>query len=419
MSATSTSPGRNAAICSGEREHPDLAGPDLLADGPALDDHLTPLGQPEAGGGAGGLARLHRLGPGLQDVELAVPAVQAPLDVHRPPIVGLDGQRVPGQCLHLGVRQAESALLGCRHRDELRGPAHLGLAGVDHLGRLGPDAALEDRRATRPQGRLVGVELVRVDRALHHALPQPVRRGDEHRVVEAGLGVHGEHDAGRPEIGADHPLHPGRQCHRLVGEGVVYPVGDGPVVVERGKHLADGPQDSVDAADVEERLLLAGERRVGQVLGGRRRADGEGPLGVVPGQRGVRSPDVGLEVGRERLLQHRRPDPLSDLRQPAYVVGVQPVKLGLDPLGQAGLAQEPAVGLGGGGEPVRHPHPRRGQIRDHLPQRGVLAAHLLEIGQTQVREPTDRRSLLGAGMSGRRGDGVAHDFLRLAACNTH
>ena len=100
--------------------------------------------------------------------------------------------------------------------DELRRPAHLGVLGVDHLGRLRPHPPLEDRRPARPQSRLVDVELVRVDRPLHHPLPQPVRRGDEHRLVEAGLGVHREHHPGRPDVGANHPLHPRRQRHRLV-----------------------------------------------------------------------------------------------------------------------------------------------------------------------------------------------------------
>ena len=46
-----------------------------------------------------------------------------------------------------------------------------------------------------------------------------------------------------------------------------------------------------------------------------------------------------------------------------------------------------AVRIGGGGEPVRHPHPRRGQVADHLPQGGVLAADLVQVGQAQVGEP--------------------------------
>jgi hypothetical protein len=43
------------------------------------------------------LLALHRLGARLQDVELAVGAVLAPLDVHRAAVVLLDDQRVLGQ----------------------------------------------------------------------------------------------------------------------------------------------------------------------------------------------------------------------------------------------------------------------------------------------------------------------------------
>ncbi len=49
------------------------------------------------------------------------------------------------------------------------------------------------------QRRLVDVELVRVDGALHHGLAQAVARGDEDHVGEAGLGVDREHHAGRAE----------------------------------------------------------------------------------------------------------------------------------------------------------------------------------------------------------------------------
>ena len=73
------------------------------------------------------LPRLHRLRAGLQDVELAVAAVLAPLDVHRPAVVLLDGQRVPGQLLDLGVGQAEQAAVG--------------LVDVDELGRLARPSA--------------------------------------------------------------------------------------------------------------------------------------------------------------------------------------------------------------------------------------------------------------------------------------
>ena len=58
-------------------------------------------------------------------------------------------------------------------------------------------------------------------------------------------------------------------------EALVHAVGDRAVVVERGEHLPDRLQHVVDAADVEEGLLLAGEGSVGQVFGRRGGAHGE------------------------------------------------------------------------------------------------------------------------------------------------
>jgi hypothetical protein len=63
-------------------------------------------------------------------------------------------------------------------------------------------------------------------------------------------------------------------------EPVMDPVGNRPVVVERSEDLFDCLQDGVDAPDVEEGLLLAGERRVREIFGGRARADREGALTI-------------------------------------------------------------------------------------------------------------------------------------------
>ena len=51
-------------------------------------------------------------------------------------------------------------------------------------------------------------------------------------------------------------------------------------------------------------------------------------------------------------------------------------------------------------KPSGTPYARRGQVADHLAQRGVLAADLLEVGQAEVGEPED----------------VAHEGLRGVSC---
>jgi hypothetical protein len=184
------------------------------------------------------------------------------------PVVRFDGRGVAGKFLDFGVGEAEAAAQVRRDGDEVHGLADFFGVGVLHLHGLVAEAALEDGRPAGCQGRLVDVELVRVDGALDHGLAEAVGRGDEDGVVEACLGVHGEHDAGSADVGADHALHARRERHLGVGEAVVDAVGDGAVVVERGENVLDGEQDVVDAADVQEGFLLARERGVGEVLGG-------------------------------------------------------------------------------------------------------------------------------------------------------
>ena len=325
MSATSTSPSLNSCICSIEVITRTAPAPIFWPIARPSTIDLALLVHPEPLAHAG--ARHHRLGPRLQDVELAVEAVLAPLDVHRALVVLLDGQRLPGQLLDLGVGEAEQRPLGLVGVDELGGLPDVRVVGVDHLDRLGADAALEHRGATGAQGGLVDVELVGVHGALDHRLAQAVGRGHEHRVVEAGLGVHREHHAGRADVGADHLLHAGRQRDRVVVEVVVHAVGDRAVVVERGEHLADRLQHAVDALDVQEGLLLAGERGVGQVLGGGAGAYGEGDLVAPVDQALVRRADVGLEVLGERLVGDLLADRLADLGQRPGVVGVEVLEL--------------------------------------------------------------------------------------------
>ena len=231
---------------------------------------------------------------------------------------------------------------------------------------LPPTPRLQDRRPPGPHSRFVDVELVRVDGALHDALAEAVGGGDEHGVVEAGFGVHGEHDTGGGEVGADHALHSGGQRDGFVFERVVDAVGDGPVVVQGREDLLDGQQDLLDPADVEERFLLPGERCVRQVFGGGAGPYGEGTFGLAAGESLVGRSDVGFQIGGERLRHHRRAEPFPDGSQFLNVVGVQPVQSGLDDLREARLVQEPPIGVRGGGEPVRHRDPGGRQLADHF-----------------------------------------------------
>src|SRR3989454_5472768 len=96
-------------------------------------------------------------------------------------------------------------------------------------------------------------------------------------------------------------------------ESPVAPVGNRAVVVQRGEHGPERGHDVVEAANIEEGLLLPGERSVGQVFGrGARTHRNRYPL-VACGQLIVRLGYLGLEL----LRKWRRLDPAADLRSAA------------------------------------------------------------------------------------------------------
>jgi len=118
----------------------------------------------------------------------------------------------------------------------------------------------------------VHVELVGVDRALHHGFAQPVGCGDEHHVAETGFGIEREQHAGTGDIRTHHALYPGRQRHVGMGKTVMHPIGNGAVVVERGEDLFYIQQQRILALHMQIGFLLPGKRGIGQILRSGRRA---------------------------------------------------------------------------------------------------------------------------------------------------
>ncbi len=152
---------------------------------------------------------------------------------------------------------------------------------------------------------------------------------------------------------------PAESATSLVLEAVVHAVGDRPVVVERGEDLADRGQDRVDAAHVEEGLLLAGERRVRQVLGGGARPDREAtPPGRSPRPGGRRPRGCPPRGRRGTPARPPRPgSPCRPRRGGARRRCRGPSSSAVDPLGEAGVADEAT------GTPRRWSRSRRGRAR--------------------------------------------------------
>src|SRR5581483_948355 len=101
-----------------------------------------------------------------------------------------------------------------------------------------------------------------------HRLPQSIRGGDKHDLIEARFGVQRKHHTARTQVAAHHALNAGRQSHLGMREALVHAVGNGAVVVERSEDVLDGVEQVVDAVNVQVGFLLPGEGGIGQVFGG-------------------------------------------------------------------------------------------------------------------------------------------------------
>src|SRR6056297_727333 len=364
----------------------DLGGADadLLADAAAAAEDVRPRLQGEALQRTPAAA-LHRLRTRLQDVDSAVLAVLAPLDVHRAAVVLLDGHCLFRQFDDVLVAEAEALRLRLVHVHRLHGMPRGGVVAVDHLDGLAAEAAAQDRVVAVLQRLLVDVELVRVHGALYHGLAEPVRGGDEYGAPEAGLGVEREHHAGSADVAADHVLDARRKGHQGVIEAVVHPVGDRPVVEQRGEYLVDGLDEPLEAFHVEEGLLLSRERGVGQVLGGGRGAHRHGDI-LAAGHRLPGRGDVLAQPRGQGGIHDPLPDFAAGGGKILDVVDVQRIEAMIDPVGETFVAEEIPVGLCGGGEAAGNGDAGGGQVGYHLPEGCVLAAHPVHVAHAQCIE---------------------------------
>jgi hypothetical protein len=329
---------------------------------------------------------LHRLRARLHDQDLAGLAVLGPLHIHRLPVVPLDRDRLAGQREDLVVGEHEGGTLGLGRGHVARGA--LG-AAVEHLALLRAKALLQDRPQARVgQEWLEHLVLVGVHRALDDVLAEPPGGVDQHRVVEAGLRVDREHHPGAAEVRAHHLLHADRQRHLGVIEPLQPPIGDGAVGEEGRVAAPAGVEQRRFAADVQECLLLTGEARVRQVLGGRAGADGHGRLAA---SRAPRELAIGIQDGGCDIIGPVAADNFGPDRRPGLVqrelAGFEPRQGVGDRLVQPVGREKGAKGVGSSGEARRDPDTLAPQATDHLSERGVLAPYETHIRTREFLEP--------------------------------
>ena len=144
------------------------------------------------------------------------------------------------------------------------------------------------------------------------------------------------------------------------------------------------------AFDVEIGVLLAGEARRRQVLGGCRAAHGETDLLAVLLLKGA----VGIQnLGGQVVGEPGAVDDLSGAlgfpRQRGDIGRVEVVEFGMQAVPGARLVQHVAIGRSSDGEPMRDTDALPGQLLEHLAQRGVLTADQRHIFDAEILEKTD------------------------------
>ena len=377
--------GLNAIHFSGAVDDADRARADLLADGAALTEQAA-LGLERVAELHVGLVLLglHRFRTGLKDVDLAVVAVLAPLDVHRTTVVLFNDAGEAGQFDHVFVGDGELAAVFGRDIDRADRAAD-GLVGFElHLDELGAERLADDRILAGIKDGLVDVELVGVHGALDHGFAEAVGGGDEDHLVEAGFGVEREHHAGGAAVGAAHALHAGGQGDFSVREALVDAVGDGAVVVEGGEDLLHVLEDGVDADDVEHRFLLTGEGGVGKVFSRGGRANGNGDFLLTVLEPFVEFADFLFELGRERSGFNPAADLGAGSGERLDVVDVKGGETLGNALLETAFLQEEAEGFGRGGETVRHADAGARELAEQFAERSVLAADAINVGHAKL-----------------------------------
>ena len=143
-------------------------------------------------------------------------------------------------------------------------------------------------------------------------------------------------------------------------------------------------QNRVDADHVEDRFLLTGKRRVGQVFGRGRGTNGDGDFFLTVLEPIVEFADFAFEFGRER----GRFDPAADFRaggrQGLHVVDVEVGEAFVNTFLKAAFAKEEAERFGRRREAVGNTDARARQLAQEFAERSVLAAHSVHVRHAKL-----------------------------------
>src|ERR1700722_17575734 len=165
---------------------------------------------------------------------------------------------------------------------------------------------------------------------------------------------------------------------------------NGAIGEQAGETTPARVEQTLFAFDVEIRILLAGEARRRQVLGGRRAPHSETHLlAVLLLELAVGVQNLGGQIVREPGAVDDLTGALAFTHQRADVGRVQPVELGMQTVPGTGLVQHVAIRLSGDGESVREAEALPGQLLEHLAQRRVLSADERHIVDAELLKKAD------------------------------
>ena len=239
-----------------------------------------------------------------------------------------------------------------------------------------------------PEGRLVHVEFVGIDRALHDVLAQPVDAGDEYDIAEAGLGIQCEDHAARGPVGSHHLHDSDRERDLEMVEAIVDSIGNGAIGEDGGEAAPAGFEQIPRTADVEEAFVLACKARGREILGRGRAAHGNRDVGpIFAFELSIGRGDFLLEGDRCRWHRRRCPGLRRHAWQAHRCGSCRPHREAHATGPMLRRRQRIAVGLGREGEAVRHSDAPTRQSRIELTKGSVLSTHCRNIVQPNVAEP--------------------------------